>query len=120
MSLQKMLERNSYIISKLTNWWAQGILSAKLAFTTPWTLPANNGLAVGEKIKYNLIETFNKYTESKINVIIAEKCIEKFFDSNNLKTTEELIFDKQNFRHDKEVQNLQPTRVGVNSVIKHI
>ena len=64
--------------------------------TTPWTLPANNGLAVGEKIKYNLIETFNKYTESKINVIIAEKCIEKFFDSNNLKTTEELIFDKQN------------------------
>ena len=64
--------------------------------TTPWTLPANNGLAVGEKIKYNLIETFNKYTESKINVIIAEKCIEKFFDSNNLKTFEELIFDKQN------------------------
>jgi len=64
--------------------------------TTPWTLPANNGLAVGEKIKYNLIETFNKYTESKINVIIAEKCIEKFFDSNNLKTSEELIFDKQN------------------------
>ena len=64
--------------------------------TTPWTLPANNGLAVGEKIKYNLIETFNKYTESKINVIVAEKCIEKFFDSNNLKTFEELIFDKQN------------------------
>ena len=64
--------------------------------TTPWTLPANNGLAVGEKIKYNLIETFNKYTESKINVIIAEKCIEKFFDSNNLKSSEELIFDKQN------------------------
>ena len=64
--------------------------------TTPWTLPANNGLAVGKKIKYNLIETFNKYTESKINVIIAEKCIEKFFDSNNLKTSEELIFDKQN------------------------
>ena len=59
-------------------------------------MPANNGLAVGEKIKYNLIETFNKYTESKINVIIAEKCIEKFFDSNNLKTSEELIFDKQN------------------------
>ena len=64
--------------------------------TTPWTLPANNGLAVGKKIKYNLIETFNKYTESKINVIIAEKCIEKFFDSYNLKTSEELIFDKQN------------------------
>ena len=38
------------------------------------------GLAVVEKIQYNLIETFNKYTESKIHVIIAEKCIEKFFD----------------------------------------
>jgi isoleucyl-tRNA synthetase len=64
--------------------------------TTPWTLPANNGLAVGEKISYALLETFNKYTESKINVIIAEKCIEKFLDPNNLKTSEVLVFDKQN------------------------
>ncbi len=63
--------------------------------TTPWTLPANNGLAIGEKINYVLIETFNKYTESKINVIIAEKCIEKFFDSSNLKTSEKLVYDKQ-------------------------
>ena len=29
--------------------------------TTPWTLPANNSLAVGRKIDYVLIETFNKY-----------------------------------------------------------
>ena len=54
--------------------------------TTPWTLPANNGLAVGIKIDYVLLETFNKYTEKKINVILAEKCIEKFFDINNQKT----------------------------------
>ncbi len=64
--------------------------------TTPWTLPANNGLAIGTKINYVLIETFNKYTESKINVIIAEKCIERFFDSSNLKTSEGLVYDKQN------------------------
>ena len=29
--------------------------------TTPWTLPSNTALAVGEKIKYLLVETVNQY-----------------------------------------------------------
>ena len=43
--------------------------------TTPWTLPANTALAVGEKIKYILVKTFNPYTKKKINIVFAEKLI---------------------------------------------
>jgi isoleucyl-tRNA synthetase len=39
--------------------------------TTPWTLPANNSLAVGENIDYVKIRTFNQYTFQPINVILA-------------------------------------------------
>ena len=67
--------------------------------TTPWTLPANNGLAVGIKIDYVLLETFNKYTEKKINVILAEKCIEKFFDINNQKTEGDIVFNKKKIEY---------------------
>ena len=34
--------------------------------TTPWTLPSNTALAVGEKIDYLLIETLNQYTGKEI------------------------------------------------------
>ena len=51
--------------------------------TTPWTLPANNGLAVGKKIVYSLVETYNKYTKNKIKVILAQDCLSYFFDSKN-------------------------------------
>src|SRR5690606_36271974 len=30
--------------------------------TTPWTLPSNTALAVGEKIGYALVDTYNQYT----------------------------------------------------------
>ena len=51
--------------------------------TTPWTLPANNGLAVGKKIDYVLIETFNKYSKKKVRVVLAKECITKFFSEDN-------------------------------------
>ena len=51
--------------------------------TTPWTLPANNGLAVGKKIVYSLVETYNKYTKNKIKGILAQDCLSYFFDSKN-------------------------------------
>jgi len=51
--------------------------------TTPWTLPANNGLAVGKKIDYVLIETFNKYSKKKVRVVLAKNCINKFFSEDN-------------------------------------
>jgi isoleucyl-tRNA synthetase len=35
--------------------------------TTPWTLPSNTALAVGGKIDYVLVKTFNKYTHLPID-----------------------------------------------------
>ncbi len=40
--------------------------------TTPWTLPSNNSLAVGKKITYAKVATFNPYTYAPINVILAK------------------------------------------------
>jgi isoleucyl-tRNA synthetase len=40
--------------------------------TTPWTLPSNTALAVGEKIDYCLIGTVNQYTGKKIRILIAQ------------------------------------------------
>ena len=39
--------------------------------TTPWTLPSNTALAVGKKIEYVLLRTFNQYTHEGIQVIMA-------------------------------------------------
>ena len=67
--------------------------------TTPWTLPANNGLAVGKNIDYALVETFNKYTEEKIQVVLAQNCINKFFDKENKAKGESMSFDKKNIEY---------------------
>jgi isoleucyl-tRNA synthetase len=47
--------------------------------TTPWTLPANCALAVGEKIIYTKVKTFNQYTGKPISVILARDLIGKYF-----------------------------------------
>ena len=47
--------------------------------TTPWTLPSNTALSVNKKITYVVIKTFNRYTFSKINVVIAKDLITKQF-----------------------------------------
>ncbi|KYG83781.1 isoleucine--tRNA ligase [Roseivirga echinicomitans] len=47
--------------------------------TTPWTLPANNGLAVGAGIEYVKVKTFNQYTFEPINVILAKDRVSSFF-----------------------------------------
>ena len=51
--------------------------------TTPWTLPSNCALAVGEKITYSLIRTFNPYTYKPITVILAKDLIGKYFPDKN-------------------------------------
>ncbi len=48
--------------------------------TTPWTLPANNSLAVGENIDYVKIKTFNQYTFKHINVILAKDLVGAHFN----------------------------------------
>lgn len=51
--------------------------------TTPWTLPSNTALAVGNKINYLKVKTFNPYTGEKIYVILAEERLNTYFDSKN-------------------------------------
>lgn len=43
--------------------------------TTPWTLSSNTALAVGPKIEYVLVKTFNQYTFREIHVILAKKLV---------------------------------------------
>lgn len=47
--------------------------------TTPWTLPSNTALAVGKKLSYVLIKTFNPYTKEAVNVILAKDQIPEYF-----------------------------------------
>ncbi len=47
--------------------------------TTPWTLPSNTALAVGPKIEYVLVRTYNQYTYQPINVVVAKKLVGKQF-----------------------------------------
>jgi len=43
--------------------------------TTPWTLPSNTALTVGEKIEYVCVITFNQYTFKKTNVVLAKNLV---------------------------------------------
>ena len=47
--------------------------------TTPWTLPSNCAVALGPKIEYSLVQTFNAYTKEAVTVIIATDLIKKYF-----------------------------------------
>ena len=47
--------------------------------TTPWTLPSNCALAVGENINYVKIKTFNPYTFLPVSVILAKDLVSKYF-----------------------------------------
>jgi isoleucyl-tRNA synthetase len=47
--------------------------------TTPWTLPANTGLAVGKNIPYVLVSTFNPYTAVPVRVVLAKALVSKYF-----------------------------------------
>lgn len=51
--------------------------------TTPWTLPSNTALAVGEKIKYVQVNTFNSYTFKPVSVVLAKDLVGKYFSEKN-------------------------------------
>ena len=51
--------------------------------TTPWTLPSNTALAVGERIDYVAVRTFNQYTFKLITVILAKELVVKWFKPEN-------------------------------------
>lgn len=48
--------------------------------TTPWTLPSNSALAVGEKLDYIKVSTFNPYTFEAQEVIIAKARLGALFN----------------------------------------
>lgn len=47
--------------------------------TTPWTLPSNTALAVGEKIDYVAVKTFNLYRRRPVTVVLAKDLLTKYF-----------------------------------------
>ncbi|MDC0189393.1 isoleucine--tRNA ligase, partial [Flavobacteriales bacterium] len=63
--------------------------------TTPWTLFANTGLAVGKNITYLYVETLNPFNSKPIVIVCAEDCLDRLFD----KKTNKLILEKSNKTH---------------------
>jgi isoleucyl-tRNA synthetase len=51
--------------------------------TTPWTLPSNTALAVGKKIDYVKVKSFNPYTGLPITVILGKDLLNKYFPEKN-------------------------------------
>src|SRR5436189_4639384 len=51
--------------------------------TTPWTLPSNTALAIGEKIKYVQVNTFNPYTYKPVSLVLAKDLAGKYFPEKN-------------------------------------
>ncbi len=47
--------------------------------TTPWTLPSNTALAVGEKVEYNLVATINPFTKNVDLVVVAQNLFSSHF-----------------------------------------
>lgn len=58
--------------------------------TTPWTLPSNTALAIGPKIRYVRVLTFNPYSGEPITVVLAKDLLNSFFSPDNA----ELPFDE--------------------------
>ncbi len=47
--------------------------------TTPWTLPSNCALAVGDDVDYVKIRTFNPYTYELVSVVLAQDLVSRYF-----------------------------------------
>lgn len=52
--------------------------------TTPWTLPSNTALAVGAKIEYLKLNTFNPYTGAPATVVLAKALLNQWFKPEGL------------------------------------
>ena len=83
--------------------------------TTPWTLPSNTALAVGNKIIYSLIETVNQYSGKKNSIIIAKDLLGKFFkDENNSLDFENYNIGDKNLPYKIVDEFLGENLVGIN------
>ncbi|MGC9330526.1 MAG: isoleucine--tRNA ligase [Bacteroidales bacterium] len=50
--------------------------------TTPWTLPSNTALAVGQNLDYALIKTVNPYLGNPVHVILAKDLVNAYFSED--------------------------------------
>ena len=48
--------------------------------TTPWTLPSNTALCVGNKIDYVAVRTYNPYTGAPVTVVMAKERLSAYLD----------------------------------------
>ena len=71
--------------------------------TTPWTLPSNTALAVGKKITYIRVKTYNPYTKEKVNLILAKDLFGKWFKP------EQVEADYDSFTPDQKIIPAQIT-----------
>ena len=66
--------RVGYLLTHLFAWYST---------TIRWTLPSNTALAVGAKINYVQVNTFNPYTFKPVSVVLAKDLIGKYFLEKN-------------------------------------
>jgi len=82
-------------------------LDASLYFlawtTTPWTLPSNTALAVGPKIDYVLVKTFNPYTYQKQYVILGKPLLNNHFGKKFHPAESQADFDNFNPEESKTI-----------------
>ena len=50
--------------------------------TTPWTLPSNTALCVGNKIDYVAVRTYNPYTAAPVTIVMAKERLAAYLDPN--------------------------------------
>ncbi|MDR3095091.1 MAG: isoleucine--tRNA ligase, partial [Bacteroidales bacterium] len=58
--------------------------------TTPWTLPSNTALCVGEKIVYNFVKAKNPYSEETCVFILAKERVSAYFGEKKIENFEML------------------------------
>jgi len=61
--------------------------------TTPWTLPSNTALVIGNNIKYVAIDTFNAFTFEPIRIIVAKDLISSYFNTEQNDSNRIALFD---------------------------
>lgn len=78
-ALFEIKETDHPLCNRLKALSTHGGLSIMAWTTTPWTLPSNLGLAVGPKVNYVAIQTFNPYTSVPCTIVMAEALVHKYF-----------------------------------------
>jgi isoleucyl-tRNA synthetase len=91
--------------------------------TTPWTLPSNTALAVGEKITYAQISTYNPYTFRPVSVVLAKDLVGKYFPekTKDLPLPDYRAGDKQiPWRIERECTGRQLTGIAYEQLLPYV